>query len=385
MRFTRKLFRTIVLLLVVLYAGAHLCIRIGFVQRRVLESFSERAGYTVEASKVRFTGGLAWTLRDVRLSYVEQGATNTVFEAPVVTLRTRRGGFVRVPRGASFFARRSTGPTGVWTPSQAQTFGRGCCAVEAFRQAGLLFGTFSFDVADASIFVTDEDGRQTVFAGVNWSRLPADLPGFPAAVAASLAYQRASGLAVAAPESLPVTRWLEFGGKVIDLSDRPAPPPPAPSAGVIGGEDGPTSLWLSSKAKPEDLPPKEDMVEAFREFFRTDPETAKAFFEAADEARGEKETPEAAPVAPAPVPAEKHEESAAGVEPAPASAPVPEKKDAESAEGAAPAPAPAPAEKHAESAESAEPAPASAPAPEKKHAERAEGSAPSPAPSPAAN
>jgi hypothetical protein len=32
------------------------------------------------------------------------------------------------------------------------------------------------------------------------------------------------------------------------------------------------------------------MVEMFREFFETDPETAKAFFEAADEARGAKET-----------------------------------------------------------------------------------------------
>ena len=242
MRFTRKLVRFLVLLLAVLYAGAHLCIRVGFVQRQALESFSRRAGYTVEASKIRFTSGLSWTLRDVRLSYVEQGATNTVFEAPVVTLRTGRGGFAHVPRGGEFFARRSGGATGVWTPSQAQTFGRECCAVEAFRKAGLLFGAFTFDVVDASFFVTDEDGRQSVFAGMNWSRLPACIPGHPGAVAAKLSYQRASGLAIAAPETLPATQWLELGGRLVDLEDRPAPPPAPPSAGVIGGGDGPTSV-----------------------------------------------------------------------------------------------------------------------------------------------
>ena len=336
MRFTRKLFRFLVALAVVLYAGAHLCIRIGFVQRQALESFSRRAGYTVEASKVRFTAGLSWTLRDVRLSYVEHGATNTVFSAPVVTLRTCRGGFAEIPRGAEFFARRSGGPTGVWTPSQAQTFGRECCAVEAFRKAGLLFGAFAFDVTDASVFVTDEEGKQTVFAGVDWSRLPACIPGHPGAVAAKLSYQRASGLAVAAPETLPATQWLELGGKLVDLEERPAPPPPL-TPGVIGGVDGPTSIWLERTEPPS----KQDMVEAFREFFQTDPETAKAFFDAARGVVEPAEGESPAESAEAPAPEEKHAESAESAEvPAPA-APVPEEKHAESAESLAPA-APAP-------------------------------------------
>lgn len=341
MRFTRKLIRFLVLLFVILYAGAHLCIRIGFVQRQALESFSRRAGYTVEASKVRFTAGLSWTLRDVRLSYMEQGATNVVFTAPVATVRSGRGGFAHVPRGGEFFARRSGGPTGVWTPSQAQTFGQECCAVEAFRKAGLLFGAFTFDVVDASIFVIDEEGKQSVFAGVNWSRLPACIPGHPGAIAAKLSYQRASGLAIAAPETLPATQWLELGGKLVDLEERPAPPPPSPSVGVIGGDDGPTSVWIA----PSELPSKKDMVEAFREFFQTDPETAKAFFEDVGKAvEAVQPPPEPAPeAAPAPAPAPAPE-----VAPAPAPAPAP----------VAPAPAPAtapaspaPAEKaHAESA-----------------------------------
>ena len=362
MRFTRKLVRFLVLLCVVLYAGAHLCIRIGFVQRRALESFSERAGYTVEASKVRFTAGLAWTLRDVRLSYADKDGTNVVFAAPVVTLETGCGGFARVPRGGEFFARRSGGPTGVWTPSQAQTFGRDCCAVEAFRQAGLLFGSFAFDVVDASVFVTDEAGRQSVFAGVNWSRLPASIPGHPGAVAAKLSYQRASGLAIAAPETLPATQWLELGGKLVDLEARPAPPPPF-TPGAIGGGDGPTSIWLERTEPPS----KQDMVEAFREFFRTDPETAKAFFDAAREVAEPEESGSPAESAAAPAPEKKHAESAENAE-----APAPEKKHAENAENAE---APAPEKKHAESAENAE-----APAPEKKHAESAENAeAPAPA------
>ena len=335
MRFARKLFRTLLAIAVVLYAGAHLCIRIGFVQRQALESFSRRAGYTVEASKIRFTSGLSWTLRDVRLYYVERGETNVVFAAPVATVRTRCGGFARVPRGGEFFARRSAGPAGVWTPSQAQTFGRECCVVDAFRKAGLLFGSFAFDVSDASIFVTDEEGRQSVFAGVDWSRLPACIPGHPDAVAAKLSYQRASGLAVAAPESLPATQWLELDGRLVDLEERPAPPPPPPSAGVIGGDDGPTSIWLE-RTEP---PTKQDMVEAFREFFQTDPETAKAFFE--DLGKAVEEVKPGAEPAPAPAPA-----PAAKPAPVPATAPAAptEKPHAESAESAAaPAPAPAPA------------------------------------------
>lgn len=356
MRFTRKLIRFLVLLFVILYAGAHLCIRIGFVQRQALESFSRRAGYTVEASKVRFTAGLSWTLRDVRLSYMEQGATNVVFTAPVATVRSGRGGFAHVPRGGEFFARRSGGPTGVWTPSQAQTFGQECCAVEAFRKAGLLFGAFTFDVVDASIFVIDEEGKQSVFAGVNWSRLPACIPGHPGAIAAKLSYQRASGLAIAAPETLPATQWLELGGKLVDLEERPAPPPPSPSVGVIGGDDGPTSIWLA----PQEPPSKQDMVEAFREFFKTDPETAKAFFEdvgkAIEESRPQAQSPAPAPAAtPAPAPA-----------PAPSPAP-----DAKPAPAATPTPPPAPA-----------PAPLPAPAPDEKRADSAEGAA-APAPTPA--
>ena len=369
MRFTRKLVRFFVLLFVILYAGAHLCIRIGFVQRQALESFSRRAGYTVEASKVRFTAGLAWTLRDVRLSYVERGATNAVFTAPVVTLCTRRGGFAKIPRGAEFFARRSGGPTGVWTPSQAQTFGRECCAVEAFRKAGLLFGSFAFDVVDASVFVTDEEGKQTVFAGVDWSRLPACIPGHPGAVAAKLSYQRASGLAIAAPETLPATQWLELGGKLVDLEERPAPPPPF-TPGVIGGVDGPTSIWLERTEPPS----KQDMVEAFREFFQTDPETAQAFFDAARGVVEPAEGESSAESAEAPAAEEQHAESAESAEvPAPA-APAPEEKHAENAENAeAPAPeAPAAEEKHAESAENAEASAPAAPAPDEKHAENAE-------------
>ena len=335
MRFTRKLVRFLVLLLVVLYAGAHLCIRIGFVQRRALESFSERAGYAVEASKVRFTSGLSWTLRDVRLSYEEKGVTNVVFAAPVVTLRTGCGGFARVPRGAEFFARRSGGPTGVWTPSQAQTFGRECCAVEAFRKAGLLFGSFAFDVVDASVFVTDEEGKQTVFAGVDWSRLPACIPGHPGAVAAKLSYQRSSGLAIAAPETLSATQWLELDGKLVDLEERPAPPPPL-TPGVIGGGDGPTSIWLERTEPPS----KQDMVEAFREFFQTDPETAQAFFDAArgvvEPAEGDSHAESAEP----PAPEGKHAENAESAEDSVPAAPAPEEKHAEGAENAeAPAPA----------------------------------------------
>ena len=304
MRFTRKVFRALLLLLVILYAGAHLGIRIGFFQRRALESFSERAGYTIEASKIRFTAGLSYTLRDVRVSYEEQGATNIVFTAPVVTLRTRRGGFARVPRGAELFARRSPGEAGIWTPSQAQTFGQECCAVEAFRKAGLLFGAFAFDVVHSTLYVTDEEGKQTVFAGVNWSRLPACVPGCSLAMSASLAYQRASGLALAAPPTLAATKWLELDGRLVDVGDRPAPPPP--SVGVIGGDDGPTAIWL----KRSETPPKEDIVEAFREFFQTDPETARAFFDAAREEGVLEPAPKA--------PAEKHAESAESAEPVPA-------------------------------------------------------------------
>ena len=339
MRFARKIIRTLLALAVILYAGAHLCIRTGFVQRQALDSFSRRAGYKVEASKIRFTAGLSWTLHDVRLSYEEQGVTNTVFAAPVATVRTRCGGFARVPRGGEFFARRSGGPAGIWTPSQAQTFGRECCAVDAFRKAGLLFGSFAFDVSDASIFVTDEEGKQSVFAGVDWSRLPANVPGHPGAVAAKLSYQRASGLAVAAPETLPATQWLELDGKLVDLEERPAPPPPPPSAGVIGGDDGPTSIWMPASQAPS----KQDMVEAFREFFKTDPETAKAFFEDVGEAIKDA-APRAEPPAPAPASA-----------PAPAPAPAPAAEPAPAPEDKpAPAPAPDPA---------ATPAPPPAPAP----------------------
>ena len=359
MKSTKKILRILAIVLVLLYAGAHLCIRIGFVQRQVLDSFSRRAGYTVEASKIRFTAGLSWTLRDVRVSYLDQGETNTVFTAPVVTLRTGCGGFASVPRGASFFARRSGGPTGVWTPSQAQTFGQECCAVEAFRKAGPLFGAFAFDVVDASIFVTDEEGKETVFAGVSWSRLPANLPGFPGAIEATLSYQRASGLAIAAPETLPATQWLELGGRLVDLQERPVPPPPAvrPDAGATG-------------VAPSEPPSKQDMVEAFREFFQTDPETAKAFFKEAGKAVEEAQ-PHAEP-APAPAP-----EPAPAADPAPAPAPEAnpaasepeENKPAPAAAEPAPAaaaPAPVPETTHAEPAENAEsPAPAAVdPAPQ---------------------
>ncbi len=131
---------------------------------------------------------------------------------------------------------------------------------------------------------------------------------------------------------------------------------------MIGGDDGPTSIWISTKA--EDLPPKEDMVEMFREFFQTDPETAKAFFEAARDARqGVAAGPEAAPEP------ESHAESAE-----PAAAPEPESH----AESTEPAAAPEPEKPHAESveaeshAESAEPAAAPEPAAEEPRVESPE-------------
>ena len=35
-----------------------------------------------------------------------------------------------------------------------------------------------------------------------------------------------------------------------DLEERPAPPPPPPSVGVIGGDDGPTALWIPASQTP---------------------------------------------------------------------------------------------------------------------------------------
>ena len=322
----KKVFWTLVLLAAVLYAGAHLLVRTSWARAQVLRGLSVRTGYAASASEIRFTPGLALSFRDFRLETPgaagADAAARAVVEAPWLRVGRCRGGWaVRAPR-ARLAAYRENG---VWTPSQA-TGAEECPGACVFPRISSAFGNLWLDLADAQVSFVD-GAETTAFAGVSWTRAPVRIPGRPGAVQNRLSWLKgpirgdvAAEMAVRGSDE-----WYELPGGIARLATQGAPAAagenphaenaepapaagenphaenaePAPAAGenshaesaeagVIGGEDGPTSIWLSSKA--ENLPPKEDMVEMFREFFETDPETAKAFFEAADEARGAKET-----------------------------------------------------------------------------------------------
>ena len=388
----KKVFWTLVLLAAVLYAGAHLLVRTSWARAQVLRGLSVRTGYAASASEIRFPPGLALSFRDFRLEIPgaagADAAARAVVEAPWLRVGRCRGGWaVRAPRARLAAFREN----GVWTPSQA-TGAEECPGACVFPRISPAFGNLWLDLADAQVSFVD-GAETTAFAGVSWTRAPVRIPGRPGAVQNRLSWLKgpirgdvAAEMAVRGSDE-----WYELPGGIARLATQGAPaagknphaepaenaepasggasspsePPAAPSgspaggagersepegvfpaeAGVIGGEDGPTSIWLSTEAgviggedgptsiwlstKAEGLPPKEDMVEMFREFFETDPETAKAFFEAADEARGAKEA---------------HAEPAENAEPASGGA---------SAPGEPPA---AEVNPHAEPAENAEPA-----------------------------
>ena len=363
----KKVFWTLVLLAALLYAGAHVLVRTSWARAQVLRALSVRTGYAASASEIRFTPGLALSFKDFRLespASADAGA-RIVAEAPWLRLGRCRGGWsVRAPR-ARLAAFRGNG---VWTPSQA-TGAEECPGACVFPRISPAFGRLWFDVEDAQ--VSFDDGAETTsFAGVSWTRAPVRIPGRPGAVQNRLSWLKGPirGDVTAEMASRGSDEWYELPGGIARFATQGGSVEEKPHAefaekshaefaesaeiGVIGGEDGPTSVWLSTKAKAEDLPPKEDMVKAFREFFETDPKTAQAFFEAVDAAKADVAAPD---------PKENHAESAE-----PAVVPEPEKTHAESAE----------AESHAESAESTEPVPA----PEAPHAESAESTEPVPAP-----
>ena len=382
----KKVFWSLVLLAAVLYAGAHLLVRTSWARAQVLRGLSVRTGYAASASEIRFTPGLALSFKDFRLEAPAAGAEagRAVAEAPWLRVGRCRGGWaVRAPRARLAAYREG----GVWTPSQA-TGAEECPGACVFPRVSPAFGSLWLDLADAQVSFVD-GAETTAFAGVSWTRAPVRIPGRPGAVQNRLSWLKGPirGDVTAEMAVRGSDEWYELPGGIARLATQGAPaaaagenphaenaepasggasspsePPAAPSgspaggagersepegvfsaeAGVIGGEDGPTSIWLSTKA--EGLPPKEDMVELFREFFETDPETAKAFFEAADEARGAKET---------------HAEPAENAEPASGGASSPSEPPA----------APAEANPHAEPAESASggaSSPSEPPAPEEK-------------------
>ena len=355
----KKVFWTLVLLLALLYVGAHLAIRTSWVRGLVLQRLSARTGYAFSASDLRFTPGLALSFKDFRLDRpASAGAeARTVAEAPWLRLGRRCGGWsVRAPRARLEAFREA----GVWTPSQA-TGADECPGACVFPRVSPALGNLYFDLSDAQVSFVDGDAR-TAFVGVSWTRAPVRIPGRAGAVQNRLSWLKGP-IRDAATADLAMRgsdEWYELPGGIARLATQGGPAvvePRAESAdvGVIGGDDGPTSIWLTTK-NPADVPPKEAMVEAFREFFQTDPETAKAFFDAADEARSTAEpVPEAnAPSEPPPAPAEAAApaESVASTETAAPAAPA---ADGGASSPSEPPPAPAD-EKPAENAASAAPA-----------------------------
>ena len=349
----KKVLWTLVLLAALLYIGAHLAIRTSWVRGLVLQRLSARTGYAFSASEIRFTTGLALSFKDFRLDRpATAGAeARTVAEAPWLRLGRACGGWsVRAPRARLEAFREA----GVWTPSQA-TGADECPGACVFPRISPAFGNLYFELSDAQASFVDGDAT-TAFVGVSWTRAPIRIPGRDGAVQNRLSWLKGPirGDATADLATRGSDEWYELPGGIARLATRGAPAamnpraesPESASIGVIGGDDGPTSVWLSSKAG--DLPPKEDMVEMFREFFETDPESAKAFFEAADAAKANVDRAESAE--PAPAAEESHAESA---EPASGEASAPSE----------PPPAPATEESHAESAETAEPASGGASAP----------------------
>ena len=333
-----------------------------------------------EGSPTNFTFPSSLPSRSVSSSSYTPGAKRTVAEAPWLHLGRRCGGWsVRAARARLEAFREA----GVWTPSQA-TGADECPGACVFPRISPAFGNLYFDLSDAQVSFVDGDAR-TAFVGVSWTRAPVRIPGRDGAVQNRLSWLKGPIRDSAAADlaARGSDEWYELPGGIARLAAQGAPaggagspsePPPAalkPRAepveiGVIGGDDGPTSIWLSSKAGAGDLPPKEDMVEMFREFFETDPETAKAFFEAADAAK-------AGVAAPAPkddhaeiAEPESHAEPAESAEPASGGASSPSE----------PPPAPAEDKPHAEPAAPAASGGASSPsepppAEEKPHAEPA--------------
>ena len=379
----KKVFWTLVLLAAVLYAGAHLLVRTSWARAQVLRALSVRTGYAAFASEIRFTPGLALSFKDFRLETPAPAgaeAGRAVVEAPWLRVGRCRGGWaVRAPRARLAAFREN----GVWTPSQA-TGAEECPGACVFPRVSPAFGNLWLDLADAQVSFAD-GAETTSFAGVSWTRAPVRIPGRPGAVQNRLSWLKGPIRGDVTPEMAVrgSDEWYELPGGIARLATQGAPAN-RPDVGVIGGDDGPTSVWLSTKA--EDLPPKEDMVEMFREFFETDPETAKAFFDAAREAtQGDAAVPEAAPEPEKPhaepaetAEAESHAESAEPGSPVGGAGERSEPEGVSHAE-------PAASESHAESAEPAKPATE----PEKTHAESAEpaenggASSPSEPPAPA--
>ena len=252
----KKVFWTLVLLLALLYVGAHLAIRAPWVRGLVLQRLSARTGYAFSASELRFTSGLALSFKDFRLDRpASAGAeARTVAEAPWLRLGRRCGGWsVRAPRARLEAFREA----GVWTPSQA-TGAEECPGACVFPRISPAFGNLYFDLSDAQVAFADGDAR-TAFVGVSWTRAPVRIPGRPGAVQNRLSWLKGPirGDATADLATRGSDEWYELPGGIARLATQSRP---APAEGKTHAEPAESAEPASDgeSAPGEPPPPAEE-------------------------------------------------------------------------------------------------------------------------------
>ncbi len=219
----KKIFWTLVLVLALLYVGAHFAIRTSWVRGQVLHGLSVRTGYAASASEVRFTPGLALSFKDFRLEAPAAAgaeAARAVVEAPWLRVGRCRGGWaVRAPRARLAAYREG----GVWTPSQA-TGAEECPGACVFPRISTAFGNLWLDLADAQVSFVD-GAETTAFAGVSWTRAPVRIPGRPGAVQNRLSWLKGPirGDATAEMAVRGSDEWYELPGGIARLATQGTP------------------------------------------------------------------------------------------------------------------------------------------------------------------
>ena len=258
----KKIFWTLVLVLALLYVGAHFAIRTSWVRGQVLHGLSVRTGYAASASEVRFTPGLALSFKDFRLEAPAAAgaeAARAVVEAPWLRVGRCRGGWaVRAPRARLAAFREN----GVWTPSQA-TGAEECPGACVFPRISTAFGNLWLDLADAQVSF-DDGAETTAFAGVSWTRAPVRIPGRPGAVQNRLSWLKGPirGDATAEMAVRGSDEWYELPGGIARLATQGAPAAGREPHAENAESAEPSSGGASAPSEPPAAEPKESYAES---------------------------------------------------------------------------------------------------------------------------
>ena len=181
----KSLFRSLVFLLVLAYAAAHVLVRTEFGRRHALRCLSDASGLSVSAEKVRLTAGLSLRLGGVVARAGAADGAPVVFSAPELRLSKRCRGVRATADGATIRAVRPADGTDL--PAALAGLADATPGIAAFGQVSRAFGPLFFRLSGATLELGTGPSA-SVFSSLDWTRRPVCLEGHPEAVQNRLSY-----------------------------------------------------------------------------------------------------------------------------------------------------------------------------------------------------